>query len=565
MEIMALTTRRLLTCALWPCVAALFLLGACSGAGDPQIPDVPPTNGEEPQAPGTTYWWNDQVFYEVFVRSFYDHDGDGIGDLQGLIERLDYLNDGDPDTDSDLGVTALWLMPIVASPSYHGYDAVDYRTVADDYGDNADFQQLMQAAHARGMRVIVDFVMNHCSTQHPWFVASAAGDPAYADWFLWRQDNPGWTQPWGGGPVWHYNAARGAYYYGVFWGGMPDLNYTHPDVVQEMLSIADFWVQDLAVDGFRLDAVKYMIEAGSQLENTAATFALWSDVRSHLDASAPTAFLVGEAWDDTEIAVQYVEAGLHTCFEFDLAGAIIAAVNQGDANPLIARLRQVMAAYPYHQYATFLTNHDQQRILSQLGGNLGRNRVAAALLLTLPGVPFLYYGEEVGMTSSWTHEDVRRPLHWTSGAAAGFTTGTPWQAPGSNFATNNVAVMQGDPDSLWHHYRRFVKARLASAALRRGTYHRLDTGQGQLLAFLRHHQDEAVVAVHNLQGASLGGWTLSVPRSQLAPGAYTAVDLLTGAGLAALEVGEAGRIDNWQPAASLAGHGSLLVGLSVAD
>ncbi|MBD3220422.1 hypothetical protein GF314_04195, partial [bacterium] len=177
-------------------------------------PSAPPT-GPEPPSLGETHWWNDQVFYEVFVRSFYDSDGDGIGDLQGLIQKLDYLNDGDPATDTDLGVTALWLMPVMESPSYHGYDATDYRTIESDYGTNADFLQLMDEAHARGMKVIVDYVMNHCSTQHPWFVASANNEAPYSTWFSWRANDPGWQQPWGGGQVWHWSGVRDLYYYGV--------------------------------------------------------------------------------------------------------------------------------------------------------------------------------------------------------------------------------------------------------------------------------------------------------------------------------------------------------------
>ncbi len=546
-------------------IGLLAVCAACGGAGDPNIPDIPDGGDDNLQQPGPTSWWHDQVFYEVFVRSFYDNDGDGIGDLAGLLDRLDYLNDGDPDTESDLGVTALWLMPIAASPSYHGYDATDYRTVAPALGTNAQFQQLIAAAEARGMRVVKDYVMNHCSTQHPWFVASAQNDPARADWFLWRPDNPGWTQPWGGGAVWHHNAQRGAYYYGVFWGGMPDLNYANPEVEAEMFATAAWWLDTMGAHGFRLDAVRYMIEEGNRLADTAGSLALWSRFRAHLDAVAPQAFLVGEAWTSTNVAAQYVDAGLHTVFEFDLAEAIIAAVNQGQAQPLSAQLAVAQSAYPFLAYATFLTNHDQQRVFSRLGQHVGRNKAAAALLLTLPGVPFLFYGEETGMISSWTHEDVRRPLSWTSGPAAGFTSGTPWQAPASNHASYNIATLQADPGSLWHHYRRLVKARTGSLALRRGTYHRLDTGRSDLLAFLRHHADEAVIAVHNLGAGAVGGWSLGATASQLAPGDYTAVDMLTGGALSSLSVGERGAITAWQPAGSIGAHGVLLARLVAVD
>ncbi len=259
------------------CLAAL---AACSDDDTTSPPPPPPPAGGGPlQAPGETFWWNDTVFYQVFVRSFYDTDGDGIGDLQGLIAKLDYLNDGDPTTDADLGVTGLWLMPVTESPSYHGYDVTDYRTIEPDYGTNADFDQLVAEAHNRGIVVIIDLVMNDTSNQIEWFTDAVSGSSApYRDWYRWSPTHPGYTGPWGQ-PVWH-NSASG-YYYGVFWSGMPDLNYEEPAVKTEMWDIARFWLQDMVVDGFRLDAVKYIIEEGSSLENTASTFAFWRELEQH--------------------------------------------------------------------------------------------------------------------------------------------------------------------------------------------------------------------------------------------------------------------------------------------
>jgi len=540
----------------------LFLILGCSSSDEPYVPplptDPPDPPDEEVQQPGTTYWWNDQVFYEVFVRSFMDDTGDGHGDLAGLIDKLDYLNDGDPNTDTDLGVTALWLMPVVASPSDHGYDATDYRTIQPQYGTNAQFQQLMSEAHARGIKVIVDYVMNHLSNEHEWFTAAADNDPDYEDWFLWRSSNPGWEQPWGGGSVWH-RLSSDRYYYGVFWSGMPDLNYTNPDVEAEMLDIADFWLQTMGVDGFRLDAVKYLIEDGSTLQDTPETLEFWGRFRAHLNITAPDAFAVGEAWDDTDVVIPYVEAGLHTCFEFNLAQAIITAVNSGSSSSLASKVDQIIKGYPYHQYATFLTNHDQRRVLSQVG-NTSRNKMAAAIMLTLPGVPFLFYGEEVGMQSGWDHHDVRRPMQWTAGANAGFTSGNPWNDVGDNYQTNNVETLQADDASLWNTYRRLVQARVGSDALRRGTYHKLGSNSSRLYAFLRHGTDAAVVPIHNL-GTTTLEVVLSANASQLEPGEYAAHDLLTGATLTGLTVEEDGAFLDWRPVSSLAALGSVLVAL----
>ena len=205
-------------------------------------------------------WYRTAVFYEIFVRSFRDSDGDGVGDLRGLIAQLDYLNDGDPATDDDLGVTALWLMPITASPSYHGYDTVDYRAVSPDYGDLATLDELLTEAHRRGIRVVIDLVLNHSSSEHPWFLDSARGaDAPHRDWYVWSDEALDWPRPWEEAQTWH---ARGAsWYYAVFWGGMPDLNYTTAAVQDEALAISRFWLAR-GIDGFRLDAVRYLVETG---------------------------------------------------------------------------------------------------------------------------------------------------------------------------------------------------------------------------------------------------------------------------------------------------------------
>ncbi len=539
---------------------ALLVLGAC-GRNDPiEEPPPPPPGGDVPE-PGPTAWWHDQVFYEVFVRSFQDSDGDGIGDLQGLIDRLDYLNDGDPATTDDLGVTALWLMPVCQSPSYHGYDVVDYRTVESDYGTNADFVALTAAASARGMRIIVDFVMNHSSNQNPWFTREAAQgpwSPETATWYRWRTSHPGTVGPWGQA-VWHAYGNR--YYYGLFWSGMPDLNYANPAVQDTMFAIADYWLQDLGADGFRLDAVKYIFENQGALEDIPPTFAFWDDLRTHLDGTAPGSFLVGEAWDDTDTVLRYTETGLDVCFQFDLAGEIIGATGTGSPAPVSSRAQALADDFPYLQYATFLTNHDQNRLYTQLGRDAARNALAAAVLLTLPGVPFLYYGEEVGLVGSGPDEDKRRPMQWTPGAGGGFTTGTPWRPLGDNVATNNVQTMAAEPSSLWHTYRRLVQARAASLALRRGTYQQCATVNGSVYAFLRHHEQESVVAVHNFAGSASAPPQLTLAASGLAPGDYAAVNMLTGATLTGVTIEADGGFSAWSPAGSVPGRGSLLVRL----
>ena len=248
--------------------------------------------------------WNDRTWYEVFVRSFADSDGDGIGDLRGLTSKLDYLNDGDPATTDDLGIGGLWLMPIAEAASYHGYDVTDYEAVEHDYGTREDLDAFLAAAHERGIKVIVDLVLNHSSVDHPWFRASAAGEDDKRDWYLWEDDKPSWLGP-DGQLVWHERDDD--FYYGVFWEGMPDLNLRNDAVTAELEDVARFWLTDVGVDGFRLDAAKHLIEDGPDAQtNTPETKAWLTGFKAAADAARPDAMLIGEVWDPASIAGAYV-------------------------------------------------------------------------------------------------------------------------------------------------------------------------------------------------------------------------------------------------------------------
>ena len=397
-----------------------------------------------------TYWWNDAIFYEVFVRSFFDQNGDGKGDLKGLTAKLDYLNDGDPTTHTDLGITAIWVMPVMQSPSYHGYDVTDYRTIATDYGTNADFTAFIQAAHKRGIKVIIDLVMNHTSSLNPWFTQSATSTAGYRDWYRWSSTSLGGQ----------WFLKNNSYYYAVFGSNMPDLNYATPAVKTEMFDIARFWLQDMHVDGFRLDAVKYIFETTTQTEDVPQTFQFWKDFRSSYKSVNADAFAVGEAWTATSTIKKYVENnGLDYCFEFNLAAALINAVNTGDASGLKKKIDEVMVSYSFLQFGTFLTNHDQDRVMSVLGGDVSKAKLAAQLLLSIPGIPFLYYGEEIGTVGPKPDENIRTPLQWNSTANAGFTTGTPWRAPQSDYKTKNIESQQQDASSLWNTYNKMIQIR----------------------------------------------------------------------------------------------------------
>jgi glycosidase len=469
--------------------------------------------------PAGNEWHRHAVFYEVFVRSFQDSNGDGKGDLPGLISRLDYLNDGDPSTTTDLGVDALWLMPVFASPSYHGYDVVDYERIHPDYGTVEDFERLCAEAHRRGMRVILDLVINHTSSQHPWFVDSASSrTSAKRDWYVWSETDPNWSPPWdifAKGSTWH--PLNGAYFYGVFWDGMPDLNLKTPALREEVKRIASFWLAKGA-DGFRLDAARYLIENGPGVlgqADTPETHAFWKELAAHVRGVKPDAVLVGENWTTTPIIATYygstarVPGGdeLALNFNFPLAEELLKASRTGDGNGVALKLSEMRSRYPAGVAdAPFLTNHDQVRLATQLAGNRNELITAASLLLTLPGSPFLYYGEEVGLANGTTNNDEakRTPMPWDSTAGGGFTSGTPWFsfAPGREGA--NVAAQANVSGSLLSRYREFIRARHASEALERGGLLLLTSTQGRspTLAFLRTLGEERVLVVHNLGDGS---------------------------------------------------------------
>ena len=524
-------------------VAAVFLLSfvlAACRTPTPTLSITPPPMPHE----GGAQWWNDRVFYEVFVRSFQDSDGDGIGDLAGLIDRLDYLNDGDPETTGDLGITGLWLMPVTESPSYHGYDVVDYYAIEADYGDEATFKRLIEAAHARGIVVIVDLVINHTSSQHPWFQ-----DPGRRDWYVWSNEQLTYRGPWGQ-QVWHKQGD--AYYYGIFWEGMPDLNYRTPAVTDEIRAVTRFWLQEMGVDGFRMDAIRHLIEDGKLQENTPEThrwLAAWHDAYK---SANPYALTVGEVWTRTEDVVPYVGDEMDICFEFDLASAILGSVRSGTNSTVSSVAQKVDRLYPPHQYATFLTNHDHERAMTQLGEDEDRARMAASIYMTLPGVPFVYYGEEIGMTGQKPDERLRTPMQWSGEDGAGFTTGMPWQGVNLDYRARNVRAQLADEGSLLNHYQRLIRLRSAYAALRTGALIPVPSGSHNVYAYLRHGDVEDVLVVHNLGDEAVTEYALSLRAGEVAPGSYAVYDLLGEGWAQELTVEDGGAFGPYVPVPALA-------------
>ena len=508
--------------------------------------------GAQPaRAPIDTTWRQGGVCYEIFVRSFFDSDGDGIGDLAGLTRKLDYVNDGNPRSTRSLGAKCIWLMPIDASPSYHGYDVKNYYRVNPEYGTAADFKRLVAAAHRRGIRVLVDLVLNHASSEHPYF-KEALHDPSspHRSWFRFTPTPPAERGPWGQ-QVWHKSPERDEYYYGIFTAEMPDLNYATPEVRAEAARIGRFWLTEMGVDGFRLDAVPYLVEENGALAGTAGTHAVLREFAASVRRTAPGAFTVGEVWDSIGTVMPYYPDQLDSYFAFELSDRLLEAVRTSTAQRMLDAYARMQRAMPATRWSPFQRNHDQTRTVTALGGDLRAARLSAELLLTLPGLPFVYYGEELGMTGDKPDPRLRTPMHWTTGRAAGFTTGAAWEPLQPDSATANVAVENADPGSLLNHYRRLIHLRWANRALARGDFLPLATSDPAVAAFLRRDGPRAVLVVANLATTPRAGVTVSSGDGALGRARYATRDLLGDAATSALVVEADGRIRAFVPRATL--------------
>jgi alpha-amylase len=460
-------------------------------------------------------WWRDGVCYEIFVRSFADSDGDGIGDLRGLTARLDYVNDGNPSSTADLGANCIWLMPISKSMSYHGYDVVDYYHVDPRYGTDEDFRQLMREAHRRGIHVIVDFVPNHSGSQNPYFRA-ALKDPSspYRDWYRWSATKPAQPGPWGQ-QAWHKSPVRDEYYYGVFWHEMPDLNYQAPALLNEMKNVTRHWLTDMGADGFRFDAIPYLVEDGNQLKHTRGTHDVLRQLGAAIRSIAPSSFTIGEMADGSaQILASYYPDQLDAYFAFDVAAGTLQAARTGAAAPFLKAVREADSLFPAGRWSPFLTNHDQPRVMTVLGGDRARARVAASAMLMLPGLPFVYYGEEIGMSGTKPDEQIRTPMQWSGAPGGGFTTGTPWESAQPDWAVTNVQAQERDPGSLLNHYRRLIHLRNDHSALGSGDLAVGSASDSALAVIVRRSPGETLLVTVNFgaRATSEGSVTMAPGR-----------------------------------------------------
>jgi alpha-amylase len=490
------------------CIFLLVVLAACVPATPTALPitTVPAPTSTPVTSP--LPWWREAVFYEIFVHSFYDTDGNGIGDFNGITQKLDYLQ--------ELGINAIWLMPIHPSPSYHGYDVINYYAVNSDYGTMDDFRRLLDEAHNREIRIIIDLVINHTSSQHPWFQdANRSAESEYRDYYVWSED---------GGNGWHQG--QNGYYYAFFCDCMPDLNYHNSAVTENILKVTDYWLNEIGVDGFRVDAAKHLIEDGDIRENTPATHEWYRDFYIAYKDQAPEAYAVGEVFGaGASIVKSYTGDQLDQVFNFEMSTGFVNSVNGGANSGVTSAIKFALQDMPDFNFATFLTNHDQNRSMSVFNGNTGKARAAATLLLTSPGTPFIYYGEEIGMQGQKPDEDIRLPMQWNAEIHAGFTTGIPWRAPAGDYPQVNVALQNEEADSLLNHYRALIRLRRENAALRIGEMTLLETDNPAVHAVLRRTADQTILVAINLKGTPISDYQLSLSENLLTEGTVTPASL----------------------------------------
>jgi maltose alpha-D-glucosyltransferase/alpha-amylase len=489
-------------------------------------------------------WYKDAVIYQVHVRTFQDSNGDGIGDFQGLEQKLGYLQ--------ELGINAIWLMPFFPSPLRDdGYDIADYCSVHSSYGTLEDFRKLLESAHHRGIRIIIEMVLNHTSDQHPWFQESRSStDNPRRNWYVWSDTDDRYK----GTRIifldteksnWAWDPISKAYYWHRFFSHQPDLNYDNPAVREQMWQVMSFWLE-MGVDGFRLDAVPYLVEReGTHCENLPETHAVLKDLRRRLDEQYPGRMLLAEAnqWP-TDLRPYFGDGDeFHMAFHFPLMPRMFMGLKLEDRKPITEILQQTPEIPATCQWSLFLRNHDEltlemvtdmerdymydsyaedktmrinlgirRRLAPLLQNDRRRIELMNGMLMSLPGTPIIYYGDEIGMGDNINLGDrngVRTPMQWSGGWDAGFSTAEPdrlyaplIQNPVYGYPAVNVLSQIGSDHSLLRWMQRIILVRRSSAVFGRGSIEFIHPANHRILAYIRRLGNEAVLAVNNLSGAA---------------------------------------------------------------
>lgn len=445
------------------------------------------------------HWPHAGITYEIFIQSFYDTDGDGIGDINGVIKKLEHVK--------ELGANAIWFMPVMPSPSYHKYDVTDYKDIHPDYGTLEDFKKLIEEAHKKDIKIVIDMIINHTSSEHPWFLESKKSrDNPYRDYYVWAQkdtiadfinkktitlDSDNIQQ-------WHDPGIGEDYYYGFFYEGMPDLNFDNPKVREEIYDIGRFWLEEVGVDGFRLDAAKHIFPDDRPEDN----HAFWKEFREKMEAIKPDVYLVGEVYDMKEIVAPYLP-GLPALFNFDFHYTLLESYEKEDGMLLAKRQKEILDFYQdiTDEFidATFSSNHDQPRLLNSLNENPRKLKQAINILMTMPGAPYLYYGEEIGMLGKKPDEHIREPFLWD--IEANDKGRTSWIEPKYSIdeTVTPLAIQKSMSTSYFNHYKEIIKLRNTNRALALGDLDLYEKDLPQsLMAYYRNHKDQQVFVVHNL-------------------------------------------------------------------
>lgn len=448
-------------------------------------------------------------YYEIFVRSFYDSDGDGIGDIKGIIEKLDYLKDNDFKTQNDLGIDGIWLMPIMPSPTYHKYDVTDYYSIDSQYGTMEDFEELIEKCNERGIKVIIDLVVNHSSTQHPWFVSAKkslaiepCGQEVCTHPELCREHNK---------YVKYYNFSQekksgyhsvgmpsGWYYEGQFWDQMPDLNLDNPEVREEIEKIGKFWL-DKGVAGFRMDACTSYYTG-----NTTKSVEFLKDFNERMEAYKKDVYIVGEVWSDAGTVSEYYKTGADSFFNFpfsDTTGKIVTTIRKKDGLGFSKSLEEWQNKIKNIDEdaidAPFISNHDQGRSAGFLGQNLVQMKMAASLYQMIPGNTFIYYGEEIGMVGSGKDENKRLPMLWSTSDTKGITQAPP-NADYTSTIEAGVAEQEKDKNSLLQFYKNIIRIKNENPEIQRGKVTSIDLGNETVCAYSLEYNNSKVYVIHNL-------------------------------------------------------------------
>lgn len=478
-------------------------------------------------------WWRDGVIYQIYPRSYQDSNGDGIGDLQGIITRLDYIQ--------DLGVDAIWLSPIYPSPDADfGYDVADYQGIDPKFGTMEDFDTLVREAHQRGLRIIMDLVLNHTSDQHPWFLESKKSkDNPYRDWYIWKDAKADGSEPnnWHsvfGGKGWEWDPTTQQYYFHMFYKEQPDLNWHNPDVRAAILDVWRFWL-DKGVDGFRLDVFNAFFKSRNFENNPSKLLGLsvfyrqnhlydidqpemmplLADFRKILD-SYPERYMVGETFMATQkrAAAYCGEQALHAAFDFEFTRSVF---NPGVFYKRIQTWERALEDRTWPNYV--LNNHDVVRSATRYtrGEKDDRLFIVAAMLLTLRGTPYLYYGEEIGMRDIrikrkadvkdpvgkryWPffkgRDGCRSPMQWNHEIHGGFTEGEPWLPLHENTVIRNVKQQENEPTSLLNFYKKLIHLRKSSITMQRGLFMPITFDPRRLFVYMRQHGEESVLVILN--------------------------------------------------------------------